>query len=452
MTAPHSLDSHERPTNIRWLVFSLACGTSWMLYLHRYTWNIIRPQLQEEYGFSNTQLETLGSIFYFGYAIFQIPSGIVSDLFGTHLFLGSITITWAICLPLLGLVGTFTGLALVRILFGSAQAGGYPALGQVTRTWFPLRSRTQVQGWVASFFGRTGGAFSSVIMATVLMGMFGLSWRWALAIMAGVGILFALAFFATFRNSPEEDPRVNEAELALIREGSSPDAARRGVMPFGKAIRHRTLQVLVGQQFCNAGADIIYTNVMGSYFISQGVTMGTTGILVMLPLLGGAVGGVFGGYLNDWLIRRTGNRRWSRTAVGFSGKVLATAMLFIAISQRTPMAIALWLFVVKFFTDWSQPTVWGTCTDIGGRYSATVFSINNTSGNVGALVIPPLLVGPLLDFYSTSSVVNGETVVTTDFTPMFVVMGILYMLAAVCWFAIDCTKPIEPETTSTGQA
>lgn len=145
-TAAPTPDSHEQPSRIRWLVFSMACGTSWMLYLHRYTWNIIRPQLQEEYGFSNTELETLGSIFYFGYAFFQIPSGIVSDLFGTHLFLGSITLTWAICLPLLGVVGTFLGLAVIRVIFGSAQAGAYPALGQVTRTWFPLRTRTRVQG------------------------------------------------------------------------------------------------------------------------------------------------------------------------------------------------------------------------------------------------------------------------------------------------------------------
>ena len=30
---------NERPTNIRWLIFALACGTSFVLYLHSYTWN-----------------------------------------------------------------------------------------------------------------------------------------------------------------------------------------------------------------------------------------------------------------------------------------------------------------------------------------------------------------------------------------------------------------------------
>jgi hypothetical protein len=37
------------PTRIRWLIFSLACATSWLLYLHRYAWGVIKPSLKAEY-------------------------------------------------------------------------------------------------------------------------------------------------------------------------------------------------------------------------------------------------------------------------------------------------------------------------------------------------------------------------------------------------------------------
>ncbi len=33
----------EYPTGRRYVIFFLAAGTSWFLYLHRYTWNFIRP-------------------------------------------------------------------------------------------------------------------------------------------------------------------------------------------------------------------------------------------------------------------------------------------------------------------------------------------------------------------------------------------------------------------------
>ena len=58
-------------------------------------------------------------------------------------------------------------------MFGAAQAGGYPSLSKVTRSWFPLRTRTTMQGLIASFFGRSGGAMSSIIMGTLLMGHHG---------------------------------------------------------------------------------------------------------------------------------------------------------------------------------------------------------------------------------------------------------------------------------------
>ena len=38
----------ERPTRVRWLIFTLACAVSWLLYLHRYAWGVIRPSLKAE--------------------------------------------------------------------------------------------------------------------------------------------------------------------------------------------------------------------------------------------------------------------------------------------------------------------------------------------------------------------------------------------------------------------
>ena len=41
-------------SRIRWRIFALACAASWLLYLHRYAWNIVGPKLQEEYQFDHT--------------------------------------------------------------------------------------------------------------------------------------------------------------------------------------------------------------------------------------------------------------------------------------------------------------------------------------------------------------------------------------------------------------
>src|SRR5690242_13554788 len=85
----------ERPTNVRWMIFALACATSFFLYLHRYTWNVIGPELKKDYGYSNKEVQTLGSVFNWTYGAAAIPSGVVCDVVGPHFFLGGLIILWS---------------------------------------------------------------------------------------------------------------------------------------------------------------------------------------------------------------------------------------------------------------------------------------------------------------------------------------------------------------------
>src|SRR5580658_9841862 len=93
-----STPAGQPPTNVRWLMFGLACGTSWFLYLHRYAWSIVSPKIRETYGLDYTQSSYVFSLFYWTYAAGQIPSGIAIDLFGPHLFLGVSIVIWSIAL------------------------------------------------------------------------------------------------------------------------------------------------------------------------------------------------------------------------------------------------------------------------------------------------------------------------------------------------------------------
>lgn len=457
--------SSASPTNLRWLMFALACGTSWFLYLHRYAWNIVGPKIQETYQFDHTQSGFVFSLFYWTYAAGQIPSGVAIDLFGPHLFLGTSIILWSLALIGFGLTGNLPAIGGLRLLFGAAQAGCYPGLTKATRVWFPLRSRTTVQGWIATTFGRSGGAMSPIILGTVLMGWCGLSWQTALGVMGLAGVAFGVVFLILFRSSPAEHPHVNDAERALIAEGSTTQTVT-GTLPWGRAFRNRSLRFFVVQQFMDAGSDVAFVYLMGKYFLDRhGLNISSVGWLASLPLWGGALGGVMGGWLNDSLIRRTGNRRWSRSGIGFVGKIIGCSMLYVVSSQTelvavliepvrgllsgqislpasTALAAGVALMLAKFFSDWSQPTVWGTCTDLGGRCSATVFSIINTAGTIGGIVMP-LVFGTLLDWNSAKQLVDGKEATVTNWGPLFVLLAAMYLASGICWLLIDCTKSIE---------
>lgn len=440
---PAAALNSDRPTKIRWIIFALACGTSFFLYLHRYTWNIIGPKLEEEFQFDNKTSGAVFSLFYWTYAGGQIPSGMLIDWFGPHLFLVLAIVLWSLVTPLFGTTGNLTLLGVYRALFGAAQAGCYPGLTKVTRAWFPARSRTTVQGWVATAFGRGGGAMSTILLGTVLMGYCQLSWQLALWVLGGAGILFGVAFAFFFRNSPAEHPLVNEAEVALIQGEDGPAATQRSVLPWGEAFRNPSLRVFVCQQFLDAGSDVVFVSLIGKFFLQvYSLNIKEVGWLASLPLWGGVCGGILGGWLNDRLIAVTGNRRWARSGIGGVGKFLGAATLCVLMGQTSPIAAGVCLFVAKLFSDWSQPTTWGSCTDLGGRYSATVFSIINTAGTLGGVVMP-IVFGAVLDAYTQSGSGSSGAASTTNWSPLFFLLAGMYAGSGCCWLLLDCTRTLD---------
>jgi sugar phosphate permease len=442
MMSDEPFPAEMRPTNVRWVVFVLGCGTSWMLYLHRYTFALLKPTLKDEFGLDKPQLGLLDSAFSTCYSLFQFPSGLVIDLTGVHLFLGGLIILWSIALGLHATATTTRGLWYARALFGLGQAGAFASVSRLTRTWFPSSSRTSVQGWMGVFSGRFGGLSANVLFATVMIGTIGLGWRTAIYILAGAGILLGLAFLALYRNSPRHHPLANAAEADLI-EGAEPggnvasDSVRKKLKL--KEVFSRTsgrslwnLAVLTLSSNFSTLADNIYSAWIPLFLHEvHKLEFKEMGLYSALPLLGGACGGVCGGFLNDRLIRMTGNRRLARSAVGFGGKGMGAVTLGIAMLYYSdPYVFCSMLFAVKFFADMGLASRWGTVTDIGGEATASVFALNNSLAGIAA-VIAPIVYGYVSEFHG--------------WPPVFYIAIAMYTLCAVSWLFVNCTIPVLSE-------
>src|SRR5437867_1310855 len=85
----------ERPTGVRYLVLVLACGISFVLYLHRYVAGFIKEDLRAEFGWDLVKLGWLDSMFNATYGLVQIPSGVLCDWFGARLLLGGSILLWS---------------------------------------------------------------------------------------------------------------------------------------------------------------------------------------------------------------------------------------------------------------------------------------------------------------------------------------------------------------------
>lgn len=426
----------ERPTNIRRRIFALACGTSWLLYLHRYTFALIKPQIAEEWRLGSDELGLLDSGFSLCYTVCQVPLGIAADALGVHLVLTGMIVVWSLGLGMHAWATTTTGLWYARGLLGAGQSAVYAALNRISRQWFAPSVRTTMQGFVAITAGRIGGFSANLLFGSLLLGVFELPWRTAVYLFAGLGLAHAAVFFVMFRNTPREHPRVNEAEARLIAGDDAPaptsPAPRMTVRQMLARLTPRGVANLVAvnvQTILSTFADNIYSNWIPLFLWEvHRLDDKERGVLSALPLLGGAAAGVLGGLLNDWFIRRTGNRRWSRSGVAMAGKGMAALLLFIGLAwYDRPYVFCAFLLFVKLFGDWSLATTWGVVTDIGGRATATVFAFNNAVAGV-ALVGAPAMFGYLAKEYGWYSV--------------FVTVGVTYALCALSWLAINCSIPL----------
>src|SRR5262245_8861801 len=108
----------RRPSHIRWLVFALACGMSFLLYLHRYTWGFCKVGGAREFGWDKGTLGWLDAAFMLCYAGGQIPGGMLGDWFGPRAVLAVITLVWSLGMGGMALAATPWSMATIRGVFG----------------------------------------------------------------------------------------------------------------------------------------------------------------------------------------------------------------------------------------------------------------------------------------------------------------------------------------------
>lgn len=434
------LDQHPtHPTRFRWTVFGLACGTSWMLYLHRYIFALIKPELIEEFGLTKTELGMLDSGFAVFYSSCQVPMGIAVDAVGVQLILTLMIVVWCVGLALHAWAPNKEDLWYGRAVLGAGQSGVFAALSRVTRNWFPVRIRTTAQGWIGVFFGRIGGMSANLLVGALILGVYFVPWRTAVYGLSAAGIVYAVVFALLYRNTPRQSPYVNDAEADLI-EANPTGVPQKEVkkLTIGEMFARMSSRSILNlltlnvQTILSTIADNIFSAWIPLFlFEVHHLKFKQMGFYSALPLLGGACGGALGGWLNDVMIRRTGSLRWSRTTIGMAGKgmaaiLLATAMLW----YDDPYTFCSILFFVKFFSDWSLTTTWGAVTDIGGRSTATVFAFNNSVATIGAIMAPTMY-GYIADRFSWEYV--------------FFTGAAAYLACALSWLAIDCRIPVIAE-------
>ena len=364
-----SISTSQRPTNVRWVVLALACLTSGMLYVHRYSWGVIKKEIKQEFEAYRLAtrlarfhvsggLHRLSDSYRHGRRSLRTCSRVAAD--GSRLVVRRRRHGFGTRLLLVR-----DGQAAVWRNAGrrlSEPDQDHAQLVSAGRTNYRARS-----GWrdgrpdrrrLCAAADRVGADVSN---ATRM--------RAALIAIAVLGVLLAAALRTVLRDSPNVHPGANAAERELIGD-YDPPKSQPPEIAVGRAPRavKASLALMMLQSFTSTFADILFVYWIPLFLEEEkGLSKGAMGVFASLPLMAGALGGAAGGMLNDLIIRRTGKLRLGRTAVGLSGKLTAAFLIAASLSVEDGRWMMVVVAAAKFFTDWSLPTLWGAVTDIGGR-------------------------------------------------------------------------------------
>jgi sugar phosphate permease len=431
----------EPPTQVRYHVLAAVCALALIAYIHRVGFAQGGTNLKRDLGLNDQEWGYVMAAFLLAYGAFEIPWGLLGDWLGARHLLTLVTLGWSIVTAGTALVMvlpnvTFVDYALLqfaflvglRFLFGMFQAGAFPAISRVTADWIPMQERATAQGlvWMCS---RVGGALAPFLIVWQINVLGG--WESTFVTVSVLGLLWCAVFWPWFRNRPEEMPQVNAAERQRITAGRAAKSAGHGAVPWSKVLRSRSVWALCFMYGCGGFAANFFVTYLPSYLANQRQLLpDEVKVLTSLPLACGVVGCVLGGFLSDWIIRTTGNRKWGRRLNGTVGTIIAgLAYLFINWAQDTKTLAAL-LCVIFFCNDLAMGPAWASCADIGRRYAGTLGGAMNMVGNVAGAVAQGLA-GNLFH--------RGHPEL------VFIIFGCTFFLGTLCWQGVDVTKPIEED-------
>ena len=413
----------------RWVICGLLFFAATVNYIDRQVIGILKPTLQQQFGWSEVDYADIVFAFQLAYAIGLLLAGRLIDRLGTKFGFALALTVWSLAAiahagatvygpaiaSLLGIVGlaysaSAAGFIAARFALGLGESGNFPASIKTVAEWFPKRERALATGIFNS--GTNLGAL--IVPLTVPWITYTFGWQWAFIATGALGLIWLVLWIPLY-GSPEAHPRVGAAELALIR--SDPPETTVSV-PLSGILPHRATWAFAIAKGLTDPIWWLYLFWIPDFFArTYGLDLKTIGLPVFVIYCAASVGSVGGGWLSSALIKRG----WSINAAR------KTAMLTFALAV-VPIILA-----PRVSSMWLAVALVGLAAGSHQGWSANLFTIVSDS-------FPKQAVGTVTGFGGMAGAVGGMFIAkltgyilekTGSYVPVFLIAGFAYLVSFV---------------------
>ncbi|HET8674648.1 MAG TPA: MFS transporter [Blastocatellia bacterium] len=404
-------------------VLGFLCLLAAITYLDRVAISVAGPRMQESLNISPEMWGWVVGIFTVSYALFEIPTGRMGDRTGARRVLTRVVLWWSAFTAFTGMTSNYYVLLVTRFCFGAGEAGALPNIGVSVSRWFPVVERARAMGFVLMSL-QIGGALAPILIVPIQVAF---GWRASFYVLGAVGVVWCLAWYWWYRDTPAENPKVTRAEIEEIGEQSF---ANNHSLPWGIALRSTNLWAIMLVAFSYVFALYFFISWLHTFLVKgRGFSEGDL-LLSMAPAVLGACGNVCGGFVSDALVRRLG-LKWGRRSVGLTGLSIAAVCTVATILTTGKFATLLFLGLVYAGITLQQTVIATVTIDISRKYVGGILGTLNMAANVGGFLFS-VSFGYFVKWFGSYDLA-------------LIPVALMLTISALLWFRIDATEELIPE-------
>lgn len=392
-----------------WIVGILFLLTS-INYADRSALSLTGNAIRHDLHIGSVELGYVFSAFAWSYVVAQIPGGALLDRFGSRrVYIGSI-LAWSVCTFASGFASFMApgsaviALFALRLALGAVEAPSLPANARIVTAWFPGSER----GTASAIFNT--GQYAGLIFFAPLMGIIidRLGWHYVFFVMGAIGFLAAM-LFARFVQPPRVHPGITKQEFDTIEAGGAQvhlDDARPvshsksatgidwGVV--GQLLTNRMLLGIYIGQYCITALTFFFSTWFPVYLVQgRGLSYTEAGFGAAIPAIAGVVGGIAGGVVSDWLVKRGHSLTFARKVPVVGGMLCAT--MIVLCNFTTNMTLVIAFMALAFFGKGVGALGWAVMSDAAPQsVTGLAGGIFNMFGNASGITTP-IVIGYLLN-------------------------------------------------------
>lgn len=390
----------------RWFIWTPVAVAFLAAYFHRTVTGVVADSLMRDFAIERaTDLGILASIYFYTYAVLQIPAGILADFYGPRRTV-SIAMLLAACgAAFFGWAETLWGLYVGRFLASFGVALIYVNLVKIHAEWFRLREFGTMSG-LTVLVGNAGSILAATPLAFLVDS---LGWRPCFYIIAAYSLTMAVVCWLLVRNSPTDAGLPTIAEIERQEgAGSLNNVPRAGGYSITACMRTVMINPYTWSPFFVSVAVYgVYMAIIGvwgvPYFMQvYGMSRVAASNHVMVMAMGNMIGGPTIGILSD----RLGLRRWPYTAA--TSFFLLVLLVLTVWNGAKPPEWALYPICLAIGLGMSGITLTVACVkEVNPSHTTGIAAgIANSGPFVGGALMQPAF-GWVLDRYWQGVMENG---------------------------------------------